>query len=495
MAIDLARRSVSTRIIDKAEHGFDGSRAKGIQPRTLEVFEDLGALDEVLAGGSRYPLLGIHLGPLTMPRQMLRSPYAGDPTVPYPHTWLIPQHRTDEALHRRLAELGETIEYRSELTALTQSADAVTATITTPAGPETVTARYIVGADGAASVVRKQAGIGFIGSTDEADRIFIVDAAVDGGLSRDRWHIWPGLRGRFVGACPLPHSDQYQWMVKLKPNETAPVGETAITALVRNRTGNKRLSLRDITWTSVFRPNIRLAEHYRAGRIFLAGDAAHAHTPAGGQGLNTGVQDSYNLGWKLAQALAGAPTALLDTYEAERQPIAADVLGLSTKKYEAMAKLDPSSIKRGKDEQQIGVSYRGGPLAPSRVETTASPVVGDRAPDATLRTAGGDPVRLFDLYRGPQFTALAYGNQAAIALAALTWPSTGAPLTRIAIDVDLPAVSADQVLRDSTGAFSKGYGITSATMALIRPDGYIASIAIQDMLTATQAAVRPFIPM
>jgi 2-polyprenyl-6-methoxyphenol hydroxylase-like FAD-dependent oxidoreductase len=397
LAIDLTRRGLTTRLIDKAEHGFDGSRAKGIQPRTLEVFEDLGALDDALAGGARYPLLGIHLGPLTVPWRMLGSPHAGDPGVPYPHTWLIPQHRTDRALHDRLTAVGATIDYRCELRELSQTADAVTATITTPEGTDTITTRYVVGADGAASIVRKQAGIGFVGSTDEADRMLIVDAAAD-GLSRNRWHIWPGLRGQFVGACPLPHCDQFQWMIKLGPSEaraTPPVDEQQITSIIRARTGNKRLRVHDITWTSVFRPNIRLAEHYRNGRIFLAGDAAHAHTPAGGQGLNTGVQDAYNLGWKLAQVLAGAPPELLDTYEGERQPIAAGVLGLSTKKYQGMAKRDPSSIKRGKDEQQLALSYRGGPLAPPGAQSTATLAAGDRAPDAALHTAHGTPVRLF----------------------------------------------------------------------------------------------------
>ena len=137
-------------------------------------------------------------------------------------------------------------------------------------------------------------------------------------------------------------------MIKLNPDETAPTDEEQLTQTIRARTGNKQLSINNITWKSVFRPNIRLAEHYRNGRVFIAGDAAHAHTPAGAQGLNTGIQDAYNLGWKLGQVLAGAPSELLDTYESERQPIAADVLGLSTKKYEGMAKLDPSSIKRAR---------------------------------------------------------------------------------------------------------------------------------------------------
>lgn len=480
LAIDLIRRGLTVRIIDKAERAFDGSRAKGIQPRTLEVFEDLGALDDILAGGSTYPPLGIHLGPLTARWRMLRSPHTDDPGVPFPHTWLIPQHRTDRALHDRFAALGGAVEYRCELVELNQVCNAATATITTPHGNEIITARYVVGADGGASTVRKQAGIEFLGSTDDSDRMLIVDATVDGGLSRNRWHIWPGLRGRFVGACPLPHSDQFQWMIKLQRDETPPSDAQQITETIRTRTGNQRLSIRDITWKSVFRPNIRLAEHYRNGRIFLAGDAAHAHTPAGAQGLNTGVQDSYNLGWKLAQVIAGAPTELLDTYESERQPIAATVLGLSTKKYQGMAKLDPSSIKRGKDEQQLAITYRGGPLAHNGQATTTL-AVGDRAPDAHLTTEDGQSVRLFDLYRGPHFTALAYGPRAAAALASLPWPTTGAPLKRVFVDA-------------GSAAFVKTYGIACEAVIVIRPDGYIASIASRDMVADTETALRPLLP-
>jgi 2-polyprenyl-6-methoxyphenol hydroxylase-like FAD-dependent oxidoreductase len=497
LAIDLTRRGVAVRIIDKAEHGFDGSRAKGVQPRTLEVFDDLGALDDVLAGGSTYPLMGFHLGPLTVPLRMLRSPYAKDDAVPYPHTWLSPQFTTDKALRDRLQALGVHVEYQRELTELSQTADAVAVSTTTPAGPEVITARYVVGADGGASAVRKSVGIGFIGSTDDADRMLIVDADVGGGLSRNRWHIWPGRPPRlshFIGACPLPHGERFQWMIKLRPDEDPPVGENQITAAIRAHTGNKRLAVHNITWTSVFRPNIRLAENYRRARVFLAGDAAHVHPPTGAQGLNTGVQDAYNLGWKLGQVLAGAPQELLDTYEAERQPIAAAVLGLSTKKYAGLVKLEPSSLTRGKDEQQIALSYRGGPLAPSAAQHTTTLHVGDRAPDAAVHDSTGTPLRLFDLYRGPHFTALAVGPRAAQELCLLAWPRRGAALHRAAIDNSDKTIADVRKLRDATGNVRKAYGINGDALLIIRPDGYIASVATHDILAATTSAITALAP-
>lgn len=482
LAIDLARRGVDVRLIDRAPHAFDGSRAKGVQPRTLELLDDLGALDEILAGGGRYPLLGLHAGPVTIPWRMLRNT---EPTeaVPYPNTWLIPQFRTDRALHSRLGDLGHRVDFNHELVEFHQDDDTVTAAITTADGVETVTARYLVGADGGSSTVRKRLGLEFTGSTDEQDRILIVDAAVT-GLSRDRWHMWPRLGGRFVGACPLPHCDLFQVMIRLAPGEEPLFDEAWLNRRIRKHTRDRRIALRDIRWRSVFRPNIRLAESYRRGRVLIAGDAAHVHTPAGAQGLNTGMQDAYNLGWKLAQVLAGADPALLDTYEGERLPVAAGVLGLSTRKYQGMSRLSPSSLRRGSDEQQLKLTYRGGPLAPANAEHTATLHVGDRAPNADLTTADGQRTRLSDLFRGPHFTALAYGANAARALAGLAWPSTGAELKRVVIEPDAAR----------TETFRGIYGLSTDTLLLIRPDGYLGHIATTDMAATTRNALASMTP-
>ncbi|OBF36780.1 FAD-binding monooxygenase [Mycobacterium sp. ACS1612] len=486
LAIDLARRGVAVRLIDKAPHAFDGSRAKGIQPRTLEVLDDLGALPDIMNQGALYPPMGIHLGPLTIPFRMMAKGKRGA-DIPYPDTWLIPQHRTDRALHARFESLGERVDFGTELVGLTDHGTHVTAQVATSDGAEDISARYLVGADGGGSRVRKLLGVEFSGSTDEADRILIVDATVSGGLSRKYWHVWPGLKGRFVGACPLPHSDKFQWMIRFSPDEPAPQDLAQINARIQAHTRNKRLALRDIQWQSVFRPNIRLAENYRRGRVLLAGDAAHVHTPAGAQGLNTGIGDAYNLGWKLGQVLAGADDQLLDTYEQERLPIAAGVLGLSTKKYEGIGKLDPSSMRRGKDEKQLALTYHGGPLAPLVADRTATLRVGDRAPNADLVDADGRRVRLFDAYRGPHFTVLAYGAHAAAALAELDWPAASAPLKRLAID-------AGDVFSDPTGGFARIYGLTRDTLLLIRPDGYIGHIAIHNAAETTRAAAQSMTP-
>jgi 2-polyprenyl-6-methoxyphenol hydroxylase-like FAD-dependent oxidoreductase len=491
LAIDLFRRGLSFRIIDKAPSSFDGSRAKGIQPRTLEVMQDLGVLPDILEKSTNYPLLGVHLGPFTIPwRMMSDGPRTSD--IPFPNIQLIPQFHVDGALHARLKSMGHTVEFDTELTNITQDNEKVTVTVSTPKGSEEIFALYVVGSDGGASPVRRITDIGFTGTTHEEDRMIIVDAPTT-GLSKDRWHIWPGKSGQFIAACPLPHSDLFQWIIRLSPEEQPNLELSALNSRIQKRIRNPKIVMHDMQWTSVFRPNIRLADHYRVGRIFLAGDAAHCHTPAGAQGLNTGIQDSYNLGWKLEQVLAGADSSLLDSYEAERQPIAAAMLKFSTKKYEGIAKLDPASFRRGKDEKQLLLTYRSGPLVDNSSAKTKTLRAGDRAPDAELRSADGSIGRLYENFIGPHFTAIAYGKEAVFALTKLKWPAIGTPLRSICIDVpDDEKVGA--TFSDVSNTFKKAYGLTTDTLLLIRPDGYIGHIAVESMALTTQRVISELTP-
>lgn len=484
LAADLLRRGLRVRVIDKASHAFTGSRAKGLQPRTQEVLDDLGVLHEAQEEGGPYPLAGLHLGPFTAPWRMQQK-NRPTPGVPYPNILLLPQHRTDAILHRLLDRLGLRIEFGTALEHFEQDTDGVTSTL---ASGEKVRSRYLVGADGGASTVRTRAGLRFVGETDDSDRTLLIDGTID-GLSRDRWHIWPRTHGTTVAACPLPHSDQFQIMIKLGPDDTPDLDHHALTAHLHTLIG---LRLRDITWTSVFRPNIRLVEHYRNGRVLLAGDAAHVHTPAGAQGLNTGVQDAYNLGWKLGQVIAGAPEALLDTYEAERQPIAARVLGKSSELYQNLQQQRLAGLKRGDEERQLSLSYRGGPLASTDTETAAvsrTLAAGDRAPDAPC-SGPGAAHHLFDLYRGPHFTLLAFGADAAPALAAPTWPTGGAALHRYHVSGQ---EGPGNTVVDTTGKMTSLYGITDG-LVLVRPDGYIADIVAADRIATIDSTAKAFTP-
>ncbi|UZR98516.1 FAD-dependent oxidoreductase [Chondrinema litorale] len=485
LAIDLARRGLSVRIIEKNKTSFPGSRAKGIQPRTLEVFYDLGVIDELLKNGGLYPKMGIHLWRFTLPKTMFKNV---NPTsaIPFPNTILIPQFRVDSILHKKLAEYDVKVEFDTTLTDFSQTADRVVAKVIKETKEEEITARFLVGADGGSSLVRKKLDIGFIGKTDEADRMLIVDANVR-GLSRDYWHIWPTTSG-FVGACPLPHSNLFQWMIKLKPDEEVPSNLNSITKRLQKAIKNPSVKLIDIQWTSVFRPNVRLASHYRKDRVFIAGDAAHVHTPAGAQGLNTGIQDAYNLGWKIAQTLAGAKDdSLLDSYEAERLPIAAGVLGLSSKKYEAIGKYSSASLKRGKDEQQLGITYQGSPIISTSCSVTKTLQAGDRVPNANFTTSEGKNITLFELLRGTQFTIIAYGSAARNELERLKWTKKGATLNRIFVNKD---DERNQLgLKDTNLNFQKTFGLSDNALILIRPDKYIAHISTSNSLSTINQSV------
>ncbi|MET7756416.1 FAD-dependent monooxygenase [Streptomyces sp. NPDC005389] len=487
LALDLARRGIPVRVVERDEKRFQGSRAKGIQPRTLEVLDDLGLADAARAAGGAYPPMGLHVGPFTKAWQMHAT--APDSIgTPYPDVLLLPQYATTALLHDAVERMGVRVDFGARAVEITQDEEGCTVRLE---DGRVLGSRYVVGADGGSSTVRKAAGIAFEGTTDGTDRMILVDAVVD-GLSRDHWHVWPRPRGRSIAACPLPGDDgRFQIMIKIRRDDPVDLTGPALAALLRRRAGAS-LTLRDITWTSVFRPNIRLAERYRNGRLLLCGDAAHVHTPAGAQGLNTGVQDAHNLGWKLQQVLAGADDTLLDSYERERRPVAAQVLGRSTELYEGLRRTRPGGLTRGPDEHQLGISYFGGPLAPADAPRTANLRCGDRAPDAALpvaterttetaETAGvagrkgtaeatGSASRLFDLYRGPHFTALAFGAGAATALDRLPWPPGGVPLRRHT------ALTHTRPRTTDEAALLTAYGITEDTIVLVRPDGYIGDI-------------------
>ncbi|WP_329619610.1 FAD-dependent monooxygenase [Streptomyces sp. NBC_01255] len=473
LTLDLARRGLPVRLLERAGKGFAGSRAKGIQPRTLEVLDDFGLAGAALAAGGAYPPMGLHVGPFTKSWRM-HATAPDSAGTPYPDVLLLPQYATTDLLRDAVERLGVRVDFGARAVEITQ--DATSCAVRLDDG-RLLTARYVVGADGGSSTVRKAAGIAFEGTTDEADRMLLVDGTVD-GLSRDHWHIWPSVRGRSVAACPLPgDGNRFQIMFRTRPGDTVdgldgldgPTGPEFLADLLRRR-ADRSLTLRDITWTSVFRPNVRLAERYRNGRLLLCGDAAHVHTPAGAQGLNTGVQDAHNLGWKLHQVLTGADDSLLDSYEAERRPVAAQVLGRSTELYEGLRGTRPGKLTRGQDEHQLGISYFGGPLAPADASRTATLRPGDRAPDALLPRPTGEATRLFDLYRGPHFTALAFGARAAAALESHTPRAGVIPVHR---HVVLPH-TAPRTPREA--ALLTAYGITEDTVVLVRPDGYVGDI-------------------
>ncbi|WP_432974365.1 FAD-dependent oxidoreductase [Dactylosporangium sp. CA-233914] len=480
LACELARSGVSFRLIEAARGPQPGSRGKGIQPRTLEVFDDLGIVDRVLANGQMaMPLRSIAPdGDVTLggaEPEALRN----RPDIPYTTSLITPEWRIEEALRLRLAELGGAVEFGTALGGFEQSDAAVSAFVVKDGEAETITARWLVGCDGGHSIVRRQAGIAFEGETREEVRMIIADAEVD-GLDRDAWTMWRHEEG-VLSLCPLPSTNVFQYAAAIVPGQDTELSLANMQAILERRTGRTDIRLHEPQWSSLWRANIRLADRYREGRVFLAGDAAHIHSPAGGQGMNTGIQDAHNLAWKLAAVAKGASPALLDTYEAERRPVAADVLALSNARLRQVLEERGISTRRDESTIQLGVNYRGCASARDDRGETAPLRAGDRAPDATkLMTVDGEQ-RLFDLTRGGRFTLLSFGTAPAIG---------AAPAALRTLRVVGRPTGADDIA-DTEGHLADAYGATDHTLVLIRPDGYVALIsdagdisAVSDYLAA-----------
>ncbi|MEU0771798.1 FAD-dependent oxidoreductase [Streptomyces albogriseolus] len=429
LGIDLARRGVEALVVEREEGLFPGSRGKGLQPRTMEVFDDLGVLEAVRAGGGRYPVGMLWRDGKRLGEHHLADPVETTEEAPY-EGWMVPQWRTQRILRDRLEELGGTIAFGREVTDVTQDGDGVTARFA--AGPP-LRARYLVAADGGRSAVRRAAGTGMTGEAVDPLPMLVADVRVS-GLDRDWWHMFPPREGRdeFLTLCPLAGTDDFQLVARFAEGTRVDLSPDAVRRVVAARTHLAAEDVTEVLWASEFRPRAALADRFRAGRVFLAGDAAHVHSPAGGQGLNTSVQDAYNLGWKLGAVLSdGADPSLLDSYEEERRAVAADMLGLSTRIHRGEARRDAATL-------QLDLGYRDSSLS-AETRTEPGPVrAGDRAPDGRV-----DGVRLFDAFRGPHWTLLALGTDA-------PGPPAGVRLVR--------------------GPSHRTYG---TGLFLVRPDGYV----------------------
>jgi 2-polyprenyl-6-methoxyphenol hydroxylase-like FAD-dependent oxidoreductase len=456
LAIELARRNVGFLLIDKAPVPFGGSRGKGIQPRSQEVFEDMGVLDRMIAAGGRYPPQRAHKdGGFTDEPMFEELPAI--PAEPYRTPLMLPQFLTEGILRERLFELGHAPRFGCELTGFTQDATGVTAKI----GGETIRARYLVGADGGRSFVRHALGIEFPGKT-LGIRAVVADLVLD-GLSDDAWHRWNDGAPTQISLCPLRGTALFQLQAPVPLDGDVDLTAQGLGAMIAERTGRTDIGVHAVTWASAYNMNARLADRYSVGRVYLAGDAAHIHPPTGGQGLNTSVQDAYNLGWKLAAALRGALDAVLASYEAERRPVAAEVLGLSTRLLEAFNQR--GEFRRGRDTHQLDLGYPDSPIS-RKSDPAFALQPGDRAPDAPCSGAGGQRTRLFSLFHGTHWTLLDLGTE------------RGAIRPRA--DLHIHGTGGDII--DCCGHIREAYA--AAGWFLIRPDGYVAAIVPPDAAAA-----------
>lgn len=278
LGIDLARRGVDALVAERGEGLAPGSRGKGLQPRTMEVYEDLGVLDEILAAGGPSPVGMIWQdGRQAGEHRMFDPAKDGEEGSRFTAPWMVPQWRNQEILRARLAELGGTVAFGRELVRIEQDPDGVTAHF---ASGEPVRARYAVAADGGRSAIRRALGIGMTGETVDPDPLLVADVRIT-GLDRDWWHVFPpsGEGAGFVAICPLAGTEDFQLVAQFPEGTDIDLSLAGIRKVLAERTHLAPEDVTEVRWSSNFRPRAALADRFRDGRILLAGDAAHVHSP------------------------------------------------------------------------------------------------------------------------------------------------------------------------------------------------------------------------
>ncbi|MFD8738635.1 FAD-dependent monooxygenase [Streptomyces sp. NPDC059618] len=519
----LRGHGVRCRIVDRLPARLPYAKAVGIQPRTLEIWDHMGLTRTVLEAA--VPMYGqlTYVNGAERDRIDLVLP----PEVPYGFA-ALPQYETERILEAHLARSGTAIERDTELVSFVQDAEGVTVALRSASGAEEeVRARYLVGCDGAHSLVRKQLGLTFEGSAFP-EEYMLGDVEVDWDLPqgygvRSQHRNADGEVDDLLVCIPLPGRNRYRMSMTVPP-ELSAAGRSDVPrepaddvvhgleaghgpALHDIQAVLDRLSPRPTTasrlrWSSVFRISHRIVDRYGDGRVFVAGDAAHIHPPTGAQGMNTGIQDAWNLAWKLALAIeGGAHHGLAESYDAERRPVGEEVVARTVRHATQGIQADPSDpATLMLREAQLLVGYRGGPLV-GPASGDPGPQPGDRAPDCTgLAThIAGFPLRLYDLLRGRGHTLLVYGDdgqagQLAEAAAEFSGGRVGTCVIRpsgTALESSFPPVYVDTL-----GEFARLYGVPDGPVAfLVRPDGYVGARLSPPTATRLSAELaRTFAP-
>ncbi|MFE7314489.1 FAD-dependent oxidoreductase [Streptomyces sp. NPDC057555] len=504
VAHELLRRGVAVRLVDAAQGPAATSRALATHARTLEVYDQMGVLPALLPQGRAVRKFSIHQNGRRL--AALHADYSRLPTR-FPMTVMVDQALTEKTLREAVRRLGGRIEWGVRLESLDQDAEGVTVRLrTADGGDETVRVPWLVGCDGGHSTVRKLLELRLVG--DSTETWLIADARLDAELD-DRSLHWLRNRDGALMAVPFPEPGKWRLLDTVDavydgdPDAVADRFSRKLSEAVGHPVTVHRPS-----WVSVFTIQQRMITAMRKDRCLVAGDAAHVHSPASGQGMNTGIQDAYNLGWKLAAVARGeAPAALLDSYPAERLPVGAQLLA-STNRATALIQLKsrlaalalplmfgvvgtvrPLSRKISRKIMRamsaLDLSYHDSPLttpaAPGQ-EAAAGPAPGRRAAELTAADAD-DPgcAALLAELRDPRCTLLVrasrdgepHGTVRELADSATTWLSVRA--IAATDTADRPAAG-PVPLPDPDGTLSRRLGLTApGAWLLVRPDGYVAA--------------------
>lgn len=496
-AAELRRRGVRCRIVDRLPVRLPFAKAVGIQPRTLEIWDRMGLARTAL--DAAVPMRGqlTYVNGVEQPRVELVLP----PEVPYGFA-ALPQYETERILTEFLTRYGTWIERSTELMSFSQDAEGVTVGLRSADGTEEeVRTRYLVGCDGAHSLVRKRLGLTFEGSAFP-EEYMLADVQVDWDLPegygvRATHRDTDGAVDDLLVCIPLPGRGRYRMSMLVPPELSTERQAGSADGVAHGIEGGQAPALGDIQtvvdrmsprpttasamrWSSVFRISHRIVDRYGDGRVFVAGDAAHIHPPTGAQGMNTGIQDAWNLAWKLALAIEGAAgPGLLASYDAERRPVGEEVVGRTVRHAAQGIETDPTDPQTLLLQlAQLLVSYRGSPIVDPPGDSPG-PQPGDRAPDCggLMGTIATYPLRLYDLLRDQGHVLLLYGDGLDELARTARKFSEGHVDTYVVRRPDAPALaSTAPVYRDARGEFARLYDVADQPTAfLIRPDGYIGA--------------------
>ena len=479
LANQLGRRGIRAMIIDRHTGPAQQTRAMGVQARTLEIYSKLGIVQQALALGFRTE--GGNIWAEGKRKARIPIGNIGQSLSPFPFVFMLGQDDNERIMGEKLREWGVSIQWNTELVALQQHTDHVVVTLKQPDGTtRQITAAWVAGCDGARSPVRELSGITFPGAPYE-HVFFVADTVATGDmvpgeinvyLWKDGFHLFFPMRGkngwRVIGILPR----------SLRNREGLTFDE--VVPHLRQEAGAST-AFENCQWFSTYRIQHRSASHFRDRRCFLLGDAAHIHSPMGAQGMNTGLQDAYNLAWKLALVIKGqAQSRLLDSYEGERMPVAQRLLNTTDRIFRlivseswiagvfrtrVMANIAAMAMRRERAQRfffraisQIGIRYPNSPLSLNQAGLPAkAPQGGDRFPWMQLKLRKDGSIEdLFETLDDTRFNLILFGQPAPAALG-------NGPLMAVHVVPSTP--ENDQVL-----AHAK---IPSPSFFLLRPDGHI----------------------
>jgi 2-polyprenyl-6-methoxyphenol hydroxylase-like FAD-dependent oxidoreductase len=515
MAAQLLAPAVHCRIIDKATARSPHSRALVVQPRTLELLDAMGLAQDLVAAGRPTPQVALYLNRERVAALDIKK--TGITDTAFPFLLFVSQVETERVLEGHLNRLGAAVERPVELVSFTQDANGVTAELQHGDGRrETVRAGYLVGCDGAHSAVRKGLGLRFEGEAYAQDFI-LADVEISWSLGHDQLSVCLNDDGTFV-VFPLKDERLYRIITIRTTAPAADAGDPTLAEMqaLADQRSPVPLTLSAPRWLARFRLHHRAASAYRVGRGFVAGDAAHIHSPAGGQGMNTGIQDAANLAWKLALIVRWqAPASLLDSYHDERWPVGQALLKTTDRLFSAGTSRNrllvglrnlvmPTVAERVMGSRrlrarmfrfigQLGIGYPRSPivdenLAGAERRFRAAPGKGERAPLTVLTAAadGEKAITISPRLRSGRHHLLVFTGPPPASEPAALRPKVNEALGPHQALCDLlfirhglqgegaaPDVAGDLV-NDDGGVLHELYGLSGPGLYLIRPDGYIA---------------------